>query len=83
MVVLGDYAAGIEEGRRPAGPARGIRSVGITFLGRVIEPLGEPLDGLGDIQADERRALELQAPTASNAKASANRCRPESRRSMR
>jgi len=29
----------------------------------VINPLGEPIDGLGDIQAEGRRALEIQAPT--------------------
>ena len=36
--------------------------VGDNFLGRVIDPLGTPIDGLGDIESDERRALELQAP---------------------
>src|SRR6202007_1385233 len=33
------------------------------FLGRVIDPLGHPIDGRGDIEADERRALEVQAPS--------------------
>ena len=63
VVVLGDYA-GIEEGQpvRRTGEVLSV-PVGDGFLGRVIDPLGEPLDGLGDIQADERRALELQAPT--------------------
>ena len=63
VVVLGDYA-GIEEGQpvRRTGEVLSV-PVGDDFLGRVIDPLGEPLDGLGDIQADERRALELQAPT--------------------
>ncbi len=37
--------------------------VGDNFLGRVIDPLGEPIDGLGPIEAETRRALELQAPT--------------------
>ena len=31
-------------------------------MGRVIDPLGTPIDGLGDIESSERRALELQAP---------------------
>ena len=31
-------------------------------MGRVIDPLGTPIDGLGEIESDERRALELQAP---------------------
>src|SRR5207244_1010246 len=33
------------------------------FLGRVIDPLGRPMDGLGDIDATERRNLEVQAPS--------------------
>ena len=37
--------------------------VGDEFLGRVINPLGEPIDGQGDIKADARRALEIQAPS--------------------
>jgi F-type H+-transporting ATPase subunit alpha len=37
--------------------------VGDGFLGRVVDPLGNPIDGLGDITARDRRALELQAPT--------------------
>src|ERR671921_2476030 len=37
--------------------------VGDAFLGRVVDPLGRPLDGKGDIEADDTRALELQAPS--------------------
>ncbi len=37
--------------------------VGDGFLGRVVDPLGNPIDGLGPIIADGRRALETQAPT--------------------
>jgi F-type H+-transporting ATPase subunit alpha len=37
--------------------------VGDGFLGRVIDPLGRPMDGKGDIESDETRALELQAPS--------------------
>ena len=37
--------------------------VGDGFLGRVVNPLGDPIDGLGEIQAETRRPLELQAPT--------------------
>src|SRR3954453_558235 len=36
--------------------------VGDGFLGRVVDPLGRPLDGKGDIAASDRRVLELQAP---------------------
>src|SRR6185436_16073269 len=37
--------------------------VGDGFLGRVVDPLGNPLDGKGPIETTERRALELQAPS--------------------
>ena len=63
VVVLGEFA-GIEEGQsvRRTGEVLSV-PVGDGFLGRVIDPLGQPLDGLGDIEAEERRALELQAPS--------------------
>ena len=32
-------------------------------MGRVINPLGDPIDGLGEIESSERRVLELQAPS--------------------
>lgn len=37
--------------------------VGDNFLGRVINPLGQPIDGLGAIDAEADRVLELQAPS--------------------
>ncbi len=37
--------------------------VGDGYLGRVVDPLGNPIDGLGPIVAEGRRALETQAPT--------------------
>jgi len=37
--------------------------VGDGFLGRVVDPLGNPIDGKGPIVAEGRRALETQAPT--------------------
>jgi F-type H+-transporting ATPase subunit alpha len=63
VVILGDYA-GIEEGTsvRRTGEVLSV-PVGDGFLGRVVDPLGRPIDGKGDIKADARRALELQAPT--------------------
>jgi F-type H+-transporting ATPase subunit alpha len=63
VVVLGEFA-GIEEGQevRRTGEVLSV-PVGDGYLGRVVDPLGKPLDGLGDIAADARRALELQAPT--------------------
>ncbi len=62
VVVLGDFS-GIEEGQevRRTGEVLSV-PVGDEFLGRVINPLGVPIDGLGEIQAETRRALELQAP---------------------
>jgi F-type H+-transporting ATPase subunit alpha len=62
-VILGDYEK-IEEGQPVKRTGRVLSvPVGDAFLGRVINPLGEPLDGLGEIASDERRALELQAPS--------------------
>ena len=37
--------------------------VGDAFLGRVVNPLGEPIDGRGEVATSTRRALELQAPS--------------------
>jgi F-type H+/Na+-transporting ATPase subunit alpha len=63
VVVLGEFA-GIEEGQpvRRTGEVLSV-PVGDGFLGRVIDPLGQPLDGRGEIEAEGRRALELQAPS--------------------
>jgi F-type H+-transporting ATPase subunit alpha len=36
--------------------------VGEALLGRVIDPLGNPLDGLGEIKCESRRVIELKAP---------------------
>jgi len=36
--------------------------VGKELLGRVVDPLGEPLDGLGPIQASQRQRVEVKAP---------------------
>ena len=62
VVVLGDFDK-IEEGQvvRRTGEILSV-PVGEGYLGRVVDPLGQPIDGLGSIDAPERRALELQAP---------------------
>ncbi len=62
-VLLGD-GSGVEEGQsvKRTGEILSV-PVGDGFLGRVVDPLGNPIDGLGPIKADGRRALELQAPT--------------------
>jgi F-type H+/Na+-transporting ATPase subunit alpha len=64
VVVLGEYSQ-IEEGQRVKRTGEVLSvPVGDGFLGRVVGPLGAPLDGLGPIQgATEQRQLELQAPT--------------------
>ena len=63
VVILGD-TAGIEEGSsvRRTGEILSV-PVGDAFLGRVVDPLGRPIDGKGEIKAEARRALELQAPS--------------------
>lgn len=63
VVILGDFA-GIEEGQkvRRTGEVLSV-PVGEGYLGRVVDPLGNPIDGLGEIATEGRRALELQAPT--------------------
>jgi F-type H+/Na+-transporting ATPase subunit alpha len=63
VVLLGDSSQ-IEEGQqvRRTGEILSV-PVGDGYLGRVVDPLGQPIDGLGEIPAEARRALELQAPT--------------------
>ena len=62
VVVLGEFA-GIEEGQvvRRTGEVLSV-AVGDGYLGRVVDPLGNPIDGLGEVATEGRRALELQAP---------------------
>ncbi|MCD9199182.1 F0F1 ATP synthase subunit alpha [Aeromicrobium wangtongii] len=62
VVILGEFS-GIEEGQtvRRTGEVLSV-PVGDAYLGRVVDPLGTPIDGLGEIKTDKRRALELQAP---------------------
>ncbi|WP_257158666.1 F0F1 ATP synthase subunit alpha [Corynebacterium cystitidis] len=61
VVVLGQFET-LTEGDevRRTGEVLSI-PVGDEFLGRVVNPLGQPIDGLGQINSDEERALELQA----------------------
>jgi F-type H+-transporting ATPase subunit alpha len=62
-VILGDGNK-IEEGQevRRTGEVLSV-PVGDGYLGRVVDPLGNPLDGKGPITSEGRRILELQAPT--------------------
>ncbi len=61
VVILGEFA-GIEEGQqvRRTGEVLSV-PVGDGYLGRVVDPLGQPMDGLGEVKTSGRRALELQA----------------------
>ncbi|MER7434034.1 F0F1 ATP synthase subunit alpha [Pseudonocardia alni] len=60
-VVLGDYT-GLEEGQQVTRTGEVLSvPVGEGYLGRVVDPLGNPIDGLGDVESDARRVLELQA----------------------
>jgi F-type H+-transporting ATPase subunit alpha len=60
-VILGAYDE-IEEGQQVSrtGDVLSV-PVGDNFLGRVVNPLGQPIDGQGEIESNEKRVLELQA----------------------
>jgi F-type H+/Na+-transporting ATPase subunit alpha len=62
VVILGDFS-GIEEGQRVKRTGRVLSvPIGDGYLGRVVDPLGNPLDGLGEVANEGYRELELQAP---------------------
>ncbi|HEY0258645.1 MAG TPA: F0F1 ATP synthase subunit alpha, partial [Lacisediminihabitans sp.] len=62
VIVLGEFD-GIVEGLEVTrtGDVLSV-PVGDDYLGRVVDPLGNPIDGLGEIKEEGRRALEVQAP---------------------
>ncbi len=62
VVVLGDYL-GIKEGDevRRTGELLSV-PVGPKLIGRVVDPLGRPLDGKGVVDTPDRRPLEFKAP---------------------
>jgi F-type H+/Na+-transporting ATPase subunit alpha len=63
VVILGEFNE-IEEGQRVRRTGEVLSvPVGDAYLGRMVGPLGEPLDGKGPIESSELRALETQAPT--------------------
>jgi len=62
VIVLGEFG-GIVEGLEVTRTGEVLSvPVGDAYLGRVVDPLGVPIDGLGEIASEGRRALELQAP---------------------
>jgi F-type H+-transporting ATPase subunit alpha len=79
VVVLGEFS-GIEAGQEVTRTGEVLSvPVGEGFLGRVVDPLGNPIDGLGAIKTKERRALELQAPGVMAAAVFTSPCRRASR----
>ncbi|MFL6131408.1 MAG: F0F1 ATP synthase subunit alpha, partial [Nocardioidaceae bacterium] len=62
VVILGDFSK-IEEGQqvRRTGEVLSV-PIGDGYLGRVVDSLGIPIDGKGEIETSARRGLELQAP---------------------
>jgi F-type H+-transporting ATPase subunit alpha len=63
-VVLMGEASHVQE-RDPVKQTGNVLSVpvGDGLLGRVVDPLGNPIDGKGPIESTERRLLETQAPS--------------------
>jgi F-type H+-transporting ATPase subunit alpha len=62
VVILGDYL-GVKEGDevRRTGELLSV-PCGQALIGRVVDPVGRPLDGRGEIDTDARRPLEWKAP---------------------
>ena len=62
VVILGEFS-GVEAGMEVTRTGEVLSvPVGDGYLGRVVDPLGNPIDGMGAIKSEGRRALELQAP---------------------
>jgi F-type H+/Na+-transporting ATPase subunit alpha len=63
-VLLSEEAERIEEGDPVKRTGRILSvPVGDGLLGRVVNPLGEPMDGRGPVPSEEQRVLEIQAPS--------------------
>ncbi len=61
-IILGDYE-GIKEGDEVRSTGRIVETpVGDGLIGRVVEPLGQPLDGKGPVKSDKARPVERIAP---------------------
>jgi F-type H+-transporting ATPase subunit alpha len=78
IVVMGDYTT-IEVGDEVRATG-GIASVpvGEALIGRVVDPLGNPIDGKGPINTSKRRALQRTLRALSSARASIRRYKPVS-----
>jgi len=65
LIILGDYL-GIQEGDEVKALGRLLSvPVGEAVIGRVLDPLGNPLDGKGPVHASESRVVEIIAPGVS------------------
>ena len=62
IIILGDFDT-IREGDKVKRTGRIMEvPVGEALIGRVVNPLGMPVDGLGDIKTDKTRPIEAMAP---------------------
>src|ERR1700747_2999537 len=62
VIVLGDYTQ-LKEGDEVRATGKLLRvPVGMGLLGRVVDTLGEPLDGKGPLQSDVAYPVERMAP---------------------
>ena len=62
IIILGKYD-NIREGDRVKRTGRIMEvPVGEALIGRVVNPLGQPVDGLGEIKTDKTRPIESKAP---------------------
>src|SRR5271156_3227473 len=68
VIILGDYL-GINEGDEVKSTGRLLSvPVGDALIGRVVDPLGAPLDGKGPLLTSERRPVEYMAPAVASRK---------------
>ncbi len=82
-VLLGDDTL-IKEGDQVTRTTRIAQvPVGEALVGRVVNALGQPVDGKGPIDATEFRPSSATPPASSTAARSRSRCRPASRPSTR
>jgi F-type H+-transporting ATPase subunit alpha len=62
IIILGDFDS-IREGDTVKRTGKIMEvPVGEALIGRVVDPLGRPVDGLGEIKTDKTRPVEFQAP---------------------
>ena len=82
-IILGDYTQ-LQEGDEVRATGKLLQvPVGKGLLGRVVNTLGEPLDGKGPIESTVAYPVEKLAPGIIRRRPSASRCRPASCRSTR